>query len=247
MKPSPPPGAPRFYIPMPLSSGAEVELPERAVRHVAVLRLARGDAITLFNGEGGEYAAELSRVSRESAHARIGKMCPVERESPLAITLAQCVSSGDRMDLTLQKATELGVRRIVPLESERSIVRLSPERADRRVAHWRGIVSAACEQSGRNCVPDVEAITALDAFLAAPAADPLRLLLAPDAPGDLKALPAGRAVSLLVGPEGGLSPSERARAEAKGYTAVRFGPRVLRTETAPLAAIAAMQVLWGDC
>src|SRR5438105_4516772 len=153
MIPSPPPAAPRFYVPFPLASGAEIELPDRAARHVAVLRLARGDAIVLFNGSGGEYAAQLSRVSRDTAHARIGKKNPIERESPLAITLAQCVSSGDRMDLTLQKATELGVRRIVPLESERSIVRLSSERADRRVAHWRGIVSAACEQSGRNCVP----------------------------------------------------------------------------------------------
>jgi 16S rRNA (uracil1498-N3)-methyltransferase len=244
---SPPPAAPRFYAPFPLASGAEVELPERAARHVAVLRLGRGDAIALFDGSGGEYAAELTRVSRDAAHARIGKKTPTERESPLAVTLAQCVSSGDRMDLTLQKATELGVRRIVPLASERSIVRLSPERADRRVAHWRGVVTAACEQSGRNCVPEIAAITDLDVFLAVPAGDELRLILAPDAARDLKTFPPARAVSLLVGPEGGLSPSERARAEAKGYAAVRFGPRVLRTETAPLAAIAAMQVLWGDC
>jgi 16S rRNA (uracil1498-N3)-methyltransferase len=247
MDPSPPSAAPRFYVPFPLAPGAEIELPERAARHVAVLRLARGAAVTLFNGSGGEYAAELTRVSRDTAHVRIGKIKPMERESPLAITLAQCVSSGDRMDMALQKATELGVRRIVPLESERSIVRLSAERADRRVAHWRGVVTAACEQSGRNSVPDVDPITALDAFLAAPAGDALRLILAPDAPRDLKAFPQARAVTLLVGPEGGLSPSERARAQAKGYAAVRFGPRVLRTETAPLAAIAAMQVLWGDC
>jgi 16S rRNA (uracil1498-N3)-methyltransferase len=239
--------APRFFVPFPLASGAEVELPERAARHVAVLRLARGDAITLFNGSGGEHAAELTRVSRDTAHARIGKNKPMERESPLAITLAQCVSSGDRMDLTLQKATELGVRRIVPLASERSIVRLSRERADRRISHWRGVVTAACEQSGRNRVPEVATITELDAFLAAPAGDELRLILAPDATRDLKAFPPARAVSLLVGSEGGLSPSERSRAEAKGYAPVRFGPRVLRTETAPLAAIAAMQVLWGDC
>jgi 16S rRNA (uracil1498-N3)-methyltransferase len=151
------------------------------------------------------------------------------------------------MDTTLQKATELGVLRIVPLASERSIVKLSHERADRRVAHWRGIVTAACEQCGRNRVPEVDAITGLDAFLALPAGDELRLVLAPDASQDFKALTPGRAVSLLIGPEGGLSPAERGRAEAKGYAPVRFGPRVLRTETAPLAAIAAMQVLWGDC
>jgi 16S rRNA (uracil1498-N3)-methyltransferase len=238
---------PRFYVPVPLASGAEIELPERAARHVAVLRLARGDAITLFDGSGGQFAAELTRVARDTAHARIGRRDPIERETPLGVTLAQCVSSGDRMDFTLQKATELGVRRIVPLASERSIVRLSSERADRRVAHWRGIVTAACEQSGRNSVPEVCAITALDAFLAGPAGDELRLMPAPDAARDLKAFQRARAVCLLVGPEGGLSPSERARAEAKGYAPVRFGPRVLRTETAPLALIAAMQVLWGDC
>jgi len=241
------PAAPRFYVPSGLSPGAEIELPERAARHVTVLRLARGDAVTLFDGSGGQFAAELTRVSRDSAHARIGRKDPADRESPLAVTLAQCVSSGDRMDLALQKATELGVRRIVPLASERSIVRLSSERADRRVAHWRGIVTAACEQSGRNRVPEVAPITALDAFLAEPAAGELRLVPAPDTARDLKAFPPTRAVTLLVGPEGGLSPAERVRAEAKGYAPVRFGPRVLRTETAPLALIAAMQVLWGDC
>jgi 16S rRNA (uracil1498-N3)-methyltransferase len=247
MKASGTSATPRFHVPFALASGAEVELPERAARHVAVLRLARGDAITLFDGSGGQFAAELTRVARDTAHARIGRKDAVERESPLAVTLAQCVSSGDRMDFTLQKATELGVRRIVPLESERSIVRLSSERADRRVAHWRGIVTAACEQSGRNSVPEVSPITALDAFLATPPGDELRLMPAPDAARELKALAPARAVTLLVGPEGGLSPAERGRAEAKGYGAVRFGPRVLRTETAPLALIAAMQVLWGDC
>ncbi len=212
-----------------------------------MLRLARGQPITLFNGDGGEYPAELSRVSRDTAHARVGGRRSVERESPLAITLAQCVSSGDRMDFALQKATELGVQTIVPLASERSIVRLSAERADRRVTHWRGVVTAACEQCGRNRVPEVASITELDAFLAQPADGELRLLLAPDAPRDLKQAGPARSVTLLAGPEGGLSPAERIRAEAKGYAPVRFGPRVLRTETAPLAAIAAMQALWGDC
>jgi 16S rRNA (uracil1498-N3)-methyltransferase len=242
-----PSAAPRFYVSSGLAPGAEIELPERAARHVTVLRLARGDAITLFDGSGGQFAAELTRVARNSAHARIGRKDAAERESPLAVTLAQGVSSGDRMDLALQKATELGVARIVPLASERSIVRLSAERAERRVAHWRGIVTAACEQSGRNRVPQVDAITELDVFLAAPAAGELRLMPSPGAERDLKALARAQAVTLLVGPEGGLSPAERARAEAKGYVPVRFGPRVLRTETAPLALIAAMQVLWGDC
>lgn len=247
MKPDITRATPRFFVPMVLSPGAEIELPERAARHVAVLRLRLGDAVTLFNGVGGEFAAELIRVSKDAARARLVSERTIERESPLAITLAQCVSSGDRMDVTLQKSTELGVARIVPLASERSIVRLSQERADRRVAHWRGVVTAACEQCGRNRVPEVAAIMDFDTFLASTTGDALRLLLAPDAVQDLKILDPVRAVTLLVGPEGGLSPGEWRRAEGSGFVPVRFGPRVLRTETAPLAAIAAMQALWGDC
>ncbi|MGC2520639.1 MAG: 16S rRNA (uracil(1498)-N(3))-methyltransferase [Burkholderiales bacterium] len=247
MKPDIIRATPRFFVPMALSPGAEIELPERAARHVAVLRLCHGDAMTLFNGDGGEFEAELTRVSKDAARARVVLGRTIERESPLAITLAQCVSSGDRMDVTLQKSTELGVARIVPLASERSIVRLSHERADRRVAHWRGVVTAACEQCGRNRVPEVAAIMDFDAFLAGTTSDALRLLLAPDAAQDLKTLDPARAVTLLVGPEGGLSPAERQRAESRGFVPVRFGPRVLRTETAPLAVIAAMQALWGDC
>lgn len=247
MKPFANRAAPRFFAPVTLSPGAEIELPERAARHVAVLRLRRGDAVTLFNGEGGEFSGELSRVSKDAAHVRVGPAQAIERESPLAITLAQCVSSGDRMDVTLQKATELGVAGIAPLASARSVVRLSRDRADRRVAHWRNVVAAACEQCGRNRVPEVAAIMEFDAFLASSAGDALRLLLAPDAARDLKHLAPVRAVTLLAGPEGGLSPEERQHAESRGFTPVRFGPRVLRTETAPLAAVAAMQLLWGDC
>ena len=151
------------------------------------------------------------------------------------------------MDATLQKSTELGVSRIVPVASERSIVRLSSDRADRRVAHWRNVVIAACEQCGRNHVPEVAAIIDFDAFLGRAASDGLRLLLAPGADRDLKQLEPPGKVTLLVGPEGGLAPEERQRAERRGFVPVRFGPRVLRTETAPLATIAAMQALWGDC
>ncbi len=232
---------------MRLSPGAEIELPERVARHCAVLRLRRGDAVILFNGEGGEFSAELMRVSRSDVRACVISMRTPERESPLAIALAQCVSSGDRMDTTLQKATELGVSRIVPIASERSVVRLSSDRADRRVDHWRNVVIAACEQCGRNHVPEVTSITDFAAFLSGAAGDGLRLLLAPGSDRDLKQLEPTREVTLLVGPEGGLAPEERERAETSGFVPVRFGPRVLRTETAPLAAIAAMQVLWGDC
>src|SRR6266699_83698 len=238
---------PRFFASVELSPGAEIELPERAARHCAVLRLRCGDAVTVFNGEGGEFAAKLTRASRNNARAVVISMQALERESPLAIVLAQCVSGGDRMDVTLQKSTELGVSRIVPIASERSVVKLSSDRADRRVAHWRNVVIAACEQCGRNHVPEVAAITAFAAFLSRAASDGLRLLLAPDSDRHLKQLEPPSRVTLLVGPEGGLAPGERQRAERSGFVPIRFGPRVLRTETPPLAAIAAMQALWGDC
>src|SRR5438552_5598341 len=237
----------RFFAPMQLSLGAEIDLPERVARHCAVLRLRRGDAVVLFNGEGGEFSAELTRVSRRDARAHVISRQTSERESPLVIALAQCVSSGDRMDATLQKSTELGVSRIVPIASGRSIVRLSSDRADRRVAHWRNVVIAACEQCGRNRVPEIEAIIGFDGFLGQAATDGLRLLLAPDADRDLKQLEPPGKVTLLVGPEGGLAPEERQRAERSGFITVRFWARGLRTEPAPLAAIAAMQALWGDC
>jgi len=238
---------PRFFAPVQLSPGAEIELPERVAHHCAVLRLRRGDAVTLFTGEGGEFSAELTRISRGDTRACVISRQTPERESPLAIALAQCVSSGDRMDATLQKSTELGVSRIVPIVSERSVVRLSSNRADRRVDHWRNVVIAACEQCGRNHVPEVAAITDFAAFLNQTGGDGLRVLLVPDSDRDLKQLEPPREVTLLVGPEGGLAPDERQRAERSGFVPIRFGPRVLRTETAPLAAIAAMQALWGDC
>ncbi|SRR6266513_56046 len=238
---------PRFFATVLLSLGAEIELPGRVARHCAVLRLRSGDPVILFNGEGGEFSAELTRVSREGARARVISRQTPERESPLAIALAQCVSSGDRMDATLQKSTELGVFRIFPIASERAVVKLSTDRADRRLTHWRNVVVAACEQCGRNRVPEVAPITDLTSFLKQAAGDGLRLLLAPDADRDLKQLEPPSRVTLLVGPEGGLAPDERQRAERSGFVPIRFGPRVLRTETASLAAIAAMQALWGDC
>jgi 16S rRNA (uracil1498-N3)-methyltransferase len=238
---------PRFFAPVELSLGAEIRLPERAMRHCTVLRLHRGDAITLFNGQGGEFSAELTRFSAADARARVVSKQALERESPLSIALAQCVSSGDRMDITLQKSTELGVSRIVPLASERSVVKLTRDRAEKRVAHWRNVVIAACEQCGRNRIPEVAAMTDISIFLEQASSDGRRLLLAPDARQDLKALAPSDHVTLLVGPEGGLAPHERQRAENTGFVPVRFGPRILRTETAPIAAIAAMQAFWGDC
>src|SRR5882672_119296 len=239
--------APRLFAPIGLTLGTEIRLPDRAVHHLAVLRLRRGDPVTLFNGRGGEFSAELTRVSGKDALARVLSEHSAERESPLSIALAQCVSAGDRMDTTLQKSTELGVSKIVPLASTRAVVRLSGDRAEKRVAHWRNVVIAACEQCGRNRVPEVASITDIEVFLAGTSVDGLKLLLAPDADQTLKQLPQPQSVVLLVGPEGGLTAPERAQAARVGFIPVRFGPRVLRTETAPLAAIAAIQTLWGDC
>lgn len=244
---SAPPRAPRFFVPASLPLNAEIELPERAARHCSVLRLRRGETAILFNGDGGEFVAELTLVSRDLVRARLVSRRTTERESPLAIELAACVSSGDRMDLTVQKSTELGVSRIVPIVSDRSVVKLSGQRAERRVAHWREVAIAACEQCGRNRVPEVTLITELQALLSAGTGQRLRLLLSPDAPHELKALAPTAAVTVLVGPEGGLTMDERRSAERGGFVPLRFGPRVLRTETAPLAVIAAMQAMWGDC
>lgn len=245
----PAPTPPRFHVSTHLSTGLDIELPQRASRHVAVLRLRQLDEITLFNGEGGEYRAVLTRLTRGQVGATVTGWIDVERESQLDITLAQCISSGDRMDFTLQKATELGVRAIVPLESERSVVRLSSERAERRLAHWRNVVLAACEQCGRNHAPPILAFEPLHDWLmtvTGKTETETRVLLAPDAVGGFTTAPRNQKVVLLVGPEGGLAPHEQAAALKAGFLAVRLGPRTLRTETAPLAALAALQTLWGD-
>ena len=240
--------APRFFTDLPLASGAEVELPDRVVRHLAVLRLRIGDLLTLFNGSGGEYECTLSRTTKNSVRARVLTWHDLERESGIEITLAQGLSGSDRMDYAMQKATELGVRAIRVLTTERSVVRLSDERADRRLAHWRHVVTAACEQCGRNRLPEVHPVATLGAFLSGTDTDvgAQRLLLAPSGTVRLRELAPADRVIVLIGPEGGLSEDEQRRVLGAGFTAVRIGPRVLRTETAPLAAIAALQAMWGD-
>jgi len=246
MKPWNGPAAPRFHFDGPLSAGAEVELPSRAAHHVGVLRLRAEDPIALFNGSGGEYECALVRVTREGVRARVIAWRDRERESALRITLAQGLASGERMDLVLQKATELGVCAIQPVAAERSVVRLSDERADRRLAHWRNLVVAACEQCGRNRLPEVRPVATLGEFLAGVEDGPLRLLLSPAGTLRLRDLSPAAQVTLLIGPEGGLSEAEENRAMQAGFAAARLGPRVLRTETAPIAAIAALQSMWGD-
>ena len=242
--------APRFLVPAPLSAGEEIGLPDRVARHIAVLRLREGDPLVLFSGEGGEHAARLTAVARGAARVLVGEYQHPTRESPLKITLAQCICGGDRMDLALQKATELGVHAIVPLQSERSVVKLRDDRTEKKLLHWRNVVVAACEQCGLNTLPSVATPVDLHAWLASlqpwHAGDATRIVLNPEATTGMGQLAQCIHVILLIGPEGGLAPHELAAAADKGFRGVRLGPRVLRTETAPLAAITALQVLWGD-
>lgn len=238
---------PRFYCREALAPAAHVELPEPVARHaVRVLRLPPGAPMVLFDGRGGEYLAHIQRIERDRVFAELADWRDVERESALNITLVQALQAGDKMDFTIQKAVELGVRDIVPVESRRSVLKLAGDRAAKRVAHWQGVAASACEQCGRNQVPLVAPLERLDHWLARPAEGVLRLMLAPDAENTLATIPAARRVQLLIGAEGGLDPQEVIAARQSGFQAVRLGPRVLRTETAGLAALAALQTLWGD-
>jgi 16S rRNA (uracil1498-N3)-methyltransferase len=239
---------PRFHITADLNEGISLVLPEAAAHHAArVLRLRAGDELTLFNGQGGEYAAVIAAITRSEVRVDVCQHDPVERESPLAVTLVQAISSGERMDLTIQKAVELGVQRIVPVESERCVVRLKGERAEKRVAHWQQVAIAACEQCGRNRIPEVGMIVPLAVWIVAERNVALRWALMPGAPTALRDVSRpGKAIELLVGPEGGLTGAEAEQAQRAGYVPVRLGPRVLRTETAAPALLAALQALWGD-
>ena len=237
---------PRFFCPDGLLPASDMPLPAAVAHHAErVLRLAVGDPVTLFDGQGGECAASILAFGRE-ALARLGPRLAIERESPLQITLVQALASGDKMDWVVQKAVELGVAAVQPVAAERSVLKLAGERADKRVAHWQQVAVAACEQSGRNRVPVVGEILPLAKYLARPF-DGTRLILAPGADGALarKARP-GRPVAILIGPEGGWSPAELDLAARAGCAPLALGPRVLRTETAGLAALAAMQTMWGD-
>lgn len=238
----------RFYSSTPLASNSEVELDATAARHVAtVLRLKTGSPLILFDGRGGEYRAELLRGGKHPT-VRLLQHQAIERESPLDITLVQGIAKGEKMDYLVQKAVELGVTRIVPLASEHGVVRLKDAaRAEKKRQHWQAVAISACEQCGRNRVPVIEPVTALPAYLASQPTG-LRLLLDPDAGENLTTRQAGtpRTLVALVGPEGGLSDNELEFARRAGFGGVRIGPRILRTETAGLALLAAVQTLWGD-
>ena len=235
----------RAFVDASLAVGACISLPEDVAGHlVRVLRLGAGDACALFNGDGRDYDARIVSVGKKSAEAEIESAREVGNESPLRIVLVQSIARGEKMDLILQKATELGVAGIVPVHGERGEVRLEGERAEKRLRHWRSVVVSACEQSGRARIPEVAAPRALaDALADLPLT---RLLLDPEAAQPLPSSIVDNACALAIGPEGGWSPSDITTLEAAGFVGARLGPRVLRTETAGLAAIAALQARAGD-
>lgn len=235
---------PRFHVPLPLTPGAELALPPGAARHVQVLRLQPGDAITLFNGEGGEWAATVTRMGRSEVQVQVGAHAAIEREPARAVHLAVGLMAAERFDWLVEKATELGAASLTPLLMERSSLRLAGERAAKKRAHWQAVATAACEQSRRNRLMDVREQLSFQEYLsrsADPAAARWVLSLAEGgAPAGVRAaaLAPPAAVTLLSGPEGGLSPAEDAAARAAGFAPVTLGERVLRAETAPLAALA---------
>ena len=237
----------RVFVEAALEPGVELELPEASSTHLLrVLRLAAGDPLVLFNGDGHDYAAHLVMPGKRSALVRVDARLPAATESPLRITLAQALARGDKMDWVLQKATELGVHALAPVVTERTEVKLDAERGSRRMSHWQGVIASACEQSGRARLPHLAEPRRLDAFAAE--ATGLTLALDPEGEFTLNDLPPPDAagIVLVIGPEGGLSPRDLATLRAAGFRGLRLGPRVLRTETAGLAALAALQGRFGD-
>ena len=232
---------PRFFIASPMVGLApELILPTGAARHVQVLRLQAGSALTLFDGSGREWAAEVLRIGRSEVAVQLQSSQRVQRELPFAVTLAVVMPTNDRMDGIVEKATELGVAVIQPLFSERSVLRLAVDRAEKKVAHWQGVAIAACEQSGRAVLPKIAPVLSLAAWLkqlGAPVADQRRWLLSPTAAQPIAAQSPAAQTLVLSGPEGGLSPAEEQAARDQGFITLQLGPRILRADTAPLAVL----------
>lgn len=236
----------RIYSPQPLASGAQFALAADASHHLArVLRLPVGAQLILFNGDGSEYPAQIVAIDKKQVVVAIGDAVEAPRESPLHIHLGIAISKGDRMDWVIQKATELGVTEISPLQSERVEVRLRGEREDKKLAHWRSVAISACEQCARNRLPAINDLQPLQTWIDHTEAD-AKFVLHHRSDAALAQSPAPQRVALLIGPEGGLSELEISSAEQRGFQSLRLGPRVLRTETAPLAALSVLQYLWGD-
>ncbi|HMK85985.1 MAG TPA: 16S rRNA (uracil(1498)-N(3))-methyltransferase [Steroidobacteraceae bacterium] len=237
----------RVYVEAALRPGALIELPGAAAQHLArVLRIRSGQEIVLFNGDGREHAATIEGVrgSRVTVAVRDSRL--VDRESPLAVTLLQSIARGDRMDVIVQKTTELGVARIVPVLSERGVVRLDASQGPLKAAHWRGIAVSACEQCGRNRLPVIEHPRRLLDYLGESRGNGPRLVLEPERGASPARQQIGAAVEIAVGPEGGFAPGELEAFRIAGFVAVRLGPRVLRTETAAIAAVSWLQSRYGD-
>ncbi len=243
---------PRVHLAQALRAGDTIALPAAACEHLLrVLRMAEGAPLLLCNGDGMDYRAILVDVGKRGAHAQVGEAAPNRAESPLRIVLAQALARGEKMDWVIQKATELGVVAIQPIVTERTEVRLDAERGARRLAHWQAVAIAACEQSGRACVPSIAEPRSLADYAAGVDANAIRLALDPDGASPplvqlVDAFATGVPIHLVVGPEGGLAERDLARLQAAGFGGMRLGPRILRTETAGLAAIAALQALAGD-
>lgn len=238
---------PRFYCPQPLAAGAVVELPEAVVHHLHVLRVQAGASLSLFDGAGAEYHAELVSIERRRASAMLGQQVGGDRELPYPVTLAQALPEAAKMDWVIEKAVELGVAALQPLAAQRCVVRLAGERAEKRHAHWQGVIVAASEQSGRKRLAQLAPLAAFNDWIAAPGAG-TRILLSPRASDSLaqwaRAQPP-QPVTFVIGPEGGYTAQEEDAAVAAGALMLSIGPRVLRTETAGLAALAALNALWG--
>jgi 16S rRNA (uracil1498-N3)-methyltransferase len=237
---------PRIHCELKLGPGAQFSLAPDAAQHVAKsLRLKAGDAIVVFDGRGGEYDATLTRIDRDRVDVKVGPFRDGVEEPVLVLGLVQGLPEADKMDWIIQKATELGIAWIQPVVCERSVVRLSGERAERREAHWRRVAVAAAEQCGRTRVPEVRPTLGYMNWIAVPTDVP-RWLLSPDAPAVTAHAPAPSPLELVIGPEGGLAERERSLALDRGFESVSLGPRILRTETASIVALSAIHALWGD-
>ena len=239
---------PRIYTAQAMPVGAEILLPEQAGEHaVRVLRLERGHPLILINGDGCEYDAELASLAKRAVTAVIMKVREVDREASLSITLAQSIARGEKMDWILQKATELGVSNIVPLVTERTEVKLDEERAERRMAHWDSVIESACEQCGRTTLPALAPPQRIDRWLTALDFNGVRLAMIPDGETTVRELRSTNSgVVVVVGPEGGLSEQDVSMLRQADFFGLKLGPRILRTETAGIAAIAALQAVYGD-